>query len=49
VRHKAIYATYSNVSSINGDGKAFDSSGNKISLDESLVSAKIAELEAADD
>ena len=47
MRHKAIYATHSNVSSINGDGNAFDSSGNQVVLDESLVSAKQAELEAA--
>jgi len=47
MRHKAIYATHSTVRSVNGSGEAFDANGNQVTLDESLVSAKQAELEAA--
>jgi len=47
MRHKAIYATHPNVKMIDDTAGAFDADGNQVTLDESLVSAKQAELEAA--
>lgn len=50
MRHEAIYALYSSVISISGDGDnavAIDADGNAVSWDESAVEAKEAELLAA--
>jgi len=50
MQHEAIYALYSNVSSIIGDGPdavARDADGNIVSLDASAVTTKEAELLAA--
>ena len=47
MRHEAIYATHPNVVSVDDTAGAFDAKGNQVTLDESLVSAKQAELEAA--
>ena len=47
MRHEAIYATHPNVKMIDDTAGAFDANGNQVVLDESLVSAKQAELEAA--
>jgi hypothetical protein len=46
MRHEAIYATHPNVKMIDDTAGAFDANGNQVTLDESLVSAKQAELEA---
>lgn len=48
MRHKAIYATHPNVVSIDDTAGAFNANNQKVELDESLVQAKIAELEAAE-
>jgi len=47
MRHEAIYATHSTVVTVDDTAGAFDANGNQVVLDESLVSAKQAELEAA--
>ena len=47
MRHEAIYATHPNVVTVDDTAGAFDADGNQVVLDESLVSAKQAELEAA--
>jgi len=47
MRHEAIYATHPNVKKIDDTAGAFDANGNQVTLDEALVSAKQAELEAA--
>jgi hypothetical protein len=48
MRHKAIYETHPNVVIIDDTAGAFDSYENPVEIDESLVSAKIAELQAAE-
>ena len=48
MRHEAIYATHSNVVRIDDSIGAFDENGNQVNIDESLVQAKIAELQAAE-
>ena len=48
MRHEAIYATHPTVVSVDDTAGAFDANGNQVTLDESLVSAKQAELEAAE-
>ena len=47
MKHDAIYALYSSVTSINGD-TAYDASGNVVSYDASAVATKQTELENAD-
>jgi len=47
MRHEAIRAIYPNVVTIDDTAGAFDVNGNQVTLDEALVSAKQAELEAA--
>jgi len=47
MRHEAIYATHLNVVTVDDTAGAFDANGNQVTLDEALVSAKQAELEAA--
>ena len=46
MRHEAIYALYPNVTKIGDIAGAFDADGNKVEVDEDLVQAKIAELQA---
>ena len=48
MRHEAIYETHSNVFRIDDSFGAFDRDDNLVSLDESLIQAKIAELQAAE-
>ena len=48
MRHEAIYATHPNVVSVDDTAGAFDADGNQVQIDEALVEAKIAELEAAE-
>ena len=47
IRHQAIYEVYPNAATIDGDN-VFDSDRNIISVDESIITSKIAELEAAE-
>ena len=46
-RDIAIRNTHSNVFIVNNEIEAFDKNGNKIELNESLISAEIAKLEEA--
>jgi hypothetical protein len=39
MNHKAIYALYPNVVTVHDEEGAFDASGNKVTIDESLVNA----------
>ena len=51
LRHDAIYATHNNVVTIRGDGadeKCYDKDENIVSINESLVTAKLAETEYQD-
>lgn len=48
MRHEAIYATHPNVVRIDDSIGAFDENDNQVNIDESLIQAKIAELEAAE-
>lgn len=43
--HSAIYKAYSNAKSINDDTGVFDSDGNKITINQSLVDAAREELD----
>lgn len=45
MRHQAIYETHSNVVCINGDSDAYDSNGNLVEINETLVTSKMAELQ----
>ena len=52
MQHEAIYALYSNVVSISGDGSdavAMDANGNTVEWDASAVTTKQNELQAAED
>ena len=40
MRHEAIYALYANVVSVDDAAGAFDADGNKVTIDESAVTAK---------
>ena len=46
VNYDAIYRAYSNVVTIYGDRGAFDADGNQITLDQTLVDAAAAEIQA---
>jgi len=51
LRHDAIYATHDKVVTIRGDGadeKCYDKDENIVSINESLVTAKLAETEYQD-
>ena len=51
LRHDAIYATHDKVVTIRGDGadeKCYDKDENRITINESLVTAKLAETEYQD-
>lgn len=45
MKHKAIYETHPDVVTISGN-RAFDNDGNEIVLNQSLVTTKLAELQA---
>ena len=50
MRHEAIYALYSSVTTIVGDGSkavAYNADGNEVAIDESAVATKQTELENA--
>ncbi len=49
MRHQAIYTTHTNVVSIIGDTEATDSTGTKVTLDESLITIEINRLQAEHD
>ena len=48
MRNKAIFELYPNVLTIGDNVGALDKNSNQVSIDESLVQEKIAELEAAE-
>ena len=51
LRHNAIYLTHDTVVAIRGDGadeKCYDKDGNVVSINESTVTAKLAETEYQD-
>tara|TARA_R100000995_G_C3443284_1_gene104409 strand:+ start:556 stop:825 length:270 start_codon:yes stop_codon:yes gene_type:complete len=51
LRHNAIYLTHDTVVTIRGDGadeKCYDKDGNVVSINESTVTAKLAETEYQD-
>ena len=48
MRFEAIFATHPTVVTIDETTGAFDKNGQQITLDESIVQAKIAELKAAE-
>ena len=49
MRHEAIYNLYPNVVTIDDTAGAFNAQGNPVTIDESLVTAEIARLQAAYD
>ena len=49
MRHEAIRALYDTVVTISDKEGAFDKDGNKVTIDESKVTAKIAEYQTAYD
>ena len=46
MNHKAIYALYPQVITIDDGTGAFDENGNKVEIDENAVNAKAVKLEA---
>ena len=48
MRHDAIRKVYSNAKMIDDFAGVFDFDGNRIQIDDNLIQAKIAELEAAE-
>ena len=46
MRHEAIRLAYPNAGAINGESEVWDQDGNIITIDESLVTEKYAELQA---
>lgn len=46
MNHNAIYRAYPNVTEIHDSRGAFDIDGNKVSLDQALVDAAAAEIQA---
>jgi len=51
LRHDAIYKTHNTVKTIRGDGeneRCFDENGNEVTINESLVTAKLSETEYQD-
>jgi hypothetical protein len=47
MRHEAIRALYNTAVTIDDDAGVFDKDGNKVTIDESAVTAKVAELQTA--
>ncbi len=45
-RHQAIRNTHENVKTINGDHEAWDEAGNKINLNESLITSEMERLKS---
>jgi len=51
LRHDAIYKTHNTVKTIRGDGeneRCYDENDNEVTIDESLVTAKLSETEYQD-
>jgi len=48
MRHDAIRKVYSNAKMIDDSAGVFDFDGNRIQIDDNLIQAKIAELQAAE-
>ena len=46
MRHKAIYATHSNVVSVSDLDGCYDKDGNKVEIDEAKVAQEVKRLEA---
>ena len=46
MRHEAIYATHPTVVTVDDTAGAFDAQGNQVTINELLVAAEIARLEA---
>jgi len=49
MNHQAIYKTHPNVVSIDDSTGAFDADGNSVAIDQSLVDAEVARLQAEHD
>jgi len=49
MRHEAIRALYNTAVTIDDDAGVFDKDGNTVTIDESAVTAKVAELQTAYD
>lgn len=49
MRHQAIYNLYSNVTYISDEKGAFDSNGNKVSINEDDVNNEITRLQAQEE
>lgn len=46
MRYKAIYNTHPTVNAVYDEIEAYDKDGNKVELDESLIEAEVARLQA---
>lgn len=49
MNHQAIYNTHPTVASIDDSTGAFDADGNSVAIDQSLVDAEVARLQAEHD
>jgi len=49
MRHDAIRNVYANAVTISGDSNVWDADGNAVAIDESLVQAEVARLQAEHD
>lgn len=49
MRHDAIRNVYANAVTISGDSNVWDADGNAVAIDESLVQAEVARLQAEQD
>ena len=49
MRHQAIRNVYANAVTISGDSNVWDADGNAVAIDESLVQAEVARLQAEHD
>ena len=49
MRHDAIRNVYANAVTISGDSNVWDADGNAVAIDESLVQAEVARLQAERD
>jgi hypothetical protein len=46
MRHEAIYSLYPQVVTVDDTAGAFDANGNQVTVDETLVAAEVARLQA---
>jgi len=49
MRHDAIRNVYANAATISGDSDVWDADGNAVAIDESLIKAEVARLQAEQD